>query len=300
MSDKFSISPTEITRLDGEESSSRPDFVSVEEPLEIQLLLDGQASPKSISVTMRTPGNDLALAAGFLFTEGIIRNGSDIHTIHANTDPNGNRLCLEIDPKISIDLSKLERHFYTTSSCGVCGKASMDAVQQQCQIELPKTLWKVLPSTIYSLPGSLRAKQANFQQTGGIHGCALFDLSGNLIFSAEDVGRHNALDKLIGYFLLHAGSGLSLSDDLNNYNSFSTNVPSIPLSEHILLLSGRISFELVQKAAMAGIRFIAAVGAPSSLAIDLAEDMGITLIGFLRGDKCNIYTHPHRISIKAS
>jgi FdhD protein len=393
MADKFSISPTEIHRLQGQISRLEPDFVSVEEPLEIQLLIDGQATPKSISITMRTPGNDLALATGFLYTEGIIRNGSDIQSFHTNTDPNGNRICLEIDPNISLDLSKLERHFYTTSSCGVCGKASLDAVQQNCWVELPKTQWKVSPSTIYSLPDSLRAQQANFQQTGGIHGCALFDLQGKLIHSAEDVGRHNALDKLIGYFLLHTENGLPLSDKLNagdplnpvgelpevpfsnnsiessaicevnadskqsiaadrlaratlledNSELFSESelpkvpisnthftssancelnatlkkstfqnvtfgepeittrtaatVPSIPLSEHILLLSGRISFELVQKAAMAGIRFIAAVGAPSSLAIDLAEDMGITLVGFLRGDKCNIYTHPHRINI---
>ncbi|MBM3438835.1 MAG: hypothetical protein FJX91_06855 [Bacteroidetes bacterium] len=347
MADKFSISPTEIHRLQGQISRLEPDFVSVEEPLEIQLIFGGQTAPKSISITMRTPGNDFHLAAGFLFTEGIIQDGSDIQTIHSNTDPNGNRICLEIDPNVSLDLSKIERHFYTTSSCGVCGKASLKAVQQQCQIELPKTHWKVLPSMIYSLPDSLRAQQANFQQTGGIHGCALFDLSGNLIFSAEDVGRHNALDKLIGYFLLHTENGLPFSDKLNagdplnptgelpevpiSNNSIESSancklnttlkkstfqkvtfgepeittrtaatVPSIPLSEHILLLSGRISFELVQKAAMAGIRFIAAVGAPSSLAIDLAEDMGITLVGFLRGDKCNIYTHPHRINSNPS
>lgn len=347
MADKFSISPTEIHRLQGRISRLEPDFVSVEEPLEIQLLIDGQATPKSVSITMRTPGNDLALATGFLYTEGIIRNGSDIQSFHTDTDPNGNRICLEIDPNISLDLSKLERHFYTTSSCGVCGKASMDAVQQNCWVELPKTQWKVSPTTIYSLPDSLRAQQANFQQTGGIHGCALFDLQGKLIHSAEDVGRHNALDKLIGYFLLHTENGLPLSDKLNagdplnpvgelpevpisnTHFTSSANcelnatlkkstfqkvtfgepeittrtaaaVPCIPLSEHILLLSGRISFELVQKAAMAGIRFIAAVGAPSSLAIDLAEDMGITLVGFLRGDKCNIYTHPHRISINPS
>ena len=309
MSDKFSISPTEITRLNGGESLRRPDFVSVEEPLEIQLLTDGQTSPKSISVTMRTPGNDLALAAGFLYTEGIIRNGSDIQSFHADTDPNGNRLCLEIDPNISLDLSKLERHFYTTSSCGVCGKASMDAVQQQCWVELPKTQWKLSPSTLYALPDSLREQQANFQRTGGIHGCALFDLQGKLIHSAEDVGRHNALDKLIGHFLLSAQSELSTTLNKSTSQEFSNGeqttqpnplnakYPSIPLSDHVLLLSGRISFELVQKAAMAGIRFIAAVGAPSSLAIDLAEEMGITLVGFLRGERCNIYTHPHRVGI---
>jgi len=311
MADKFSISPTEIHRLQGQISRLEPDFVSVEEPLEIQLIYGGQTAPKSISITMRTPGNDLALAIGFLYTEGIIRNGSDIQSFHADTDPNGNRICLKIDPNVSLDLSKLERHFYTTSSCGVCGKASLEAVQQQCQIELPKTLWKVMPSTIYTLPDSLRAQQTNFQQTGGIHGCALFDLSGNLIFSAEDVGRHNALDKLIGYFLLSAQSEPNTTLKKSTFQKVTfgepeittrtaATVPSIPLSEHILLLSGRISFELVQKAAMAGIRFIAAVGAPSSFAIDLAEDMGITLVGFLRGDKCNIYTHPHRINSNPS
>jgi FdhD protein len=179
-----------------------------------------------------------------------------------------------------VDLVKLERHFYTTSSCGVCGKTSMEAVEQQCNIELPKTQWKIEPNILYTLPDILRAQQSNFEQTGGIHGCALFDLGGKLIHTSEDVGRHNALDKLIGHFVL------STPDAANH----------IPLCNHILLLSGRISFELVQKAAMAGIRFIAAVGAPSSLAIDLAEDMGITLVGFLRNERCNIYTHPHRVN----
>ena len=286
-----------------------PDFVSVEEPLEIQLLWGEQESPKPISVTMRTPGDDVALATGFLYTEGIIRGGSDIQSTHAHTDPNGNQLCIQIDPRISLDLSKLERHFYTTSSCGVCGKASMDAVQQQCWVELPKTQWKISPSTLYTLPDSLRNHQSNFQQTGGIHGCALFDLQGNLIHAAEDVGRHNALDKLIGHFLLSAQSELfttlkksasqdfSTGEQTTEPNPLNAKHPSIPLSEHVLLLSGRISFELVQKAAMAGIRFIAAVGAPSSLAIDLAEEMGITLVGFLRGERCNIYTHPHRVNL---
>lgn len=347
MSDKFSISPTEIVKLDHETSSRTPDFVSVEEPLEIQLLWGEQESPKPISVTMRTPGDDVALAAGFLYTEGIIRGGSDIQSTHAHTDPNGNQLCIQIDPRIPLDLSKLERHFYTTSSCGVCGKASLDAVQQQCWVELPKTQWKVSPSTLYTLPDSLRNLQSNFQQTGGIHGCALFDLQGNLIHAAEDVGRHNALDKLIGHFLLSAqselGSRPTTHDELNTHlltnselsdipfinhptessaqselytrvkksssqeftfgeqttqpNPSAVKHPCIPLSEHVLLLSGRISFELVQKAAMAGIRFIAAVGAPSSLAIDLAEEMGITLVGFLRGERGNIYTHPHRVGI---
>ena len=276
MSDKFSISPTEVHRLEGQKLSLQPDFVAVEEPLEIKLLQGDSTVAKPISVTMRTPGNDESLALGFLFTEGIIQHGSDVEKIHTAEDPSGNTLTVQLKSHISVDLAKLERHFYTSSSCGVCGKASMDAVKQQCNIELPKTQWKVPSQVLYSLPDSLRKQQANFAQTGGIHGCALLDLDGNFIRSAEDVGRHNALDKLIGQCIL--------------------NTPTIPLNDHIIMLSGRISFELVQKAAMAGVRFITAVGAPSSLAIDLAEDMGITLVGFLRGERCNIYTHPHRVN----
>jgi len=276
MSDKFSISPTEVHRLEGQKLSLQPDFVAVEEPLEIKLLVGDSTAAQPISVTMRTPGNDESLALGFLFTEGIIKHGNDVQSIHVAEDPSGNALTVQLKSHVTVDLAKLERHFYTTSSCGVCGKASLEAVQQQCNIELPKTQWKVPSKVLYSLPDSLRNQQANFAQTGGIHGCALFDLDGNFILSAEDVGRHNALDKLIGHCIL--------------------SMPTIPLCNHILMLSGRISFELVQKAAMAGIRFIAAVGAPSSLAIDLAEDMGITLVGFLRGERCNIYTHPHRVN----
>ena len=276
MSDKFSISPTEVHRLEGQKLSLQPDFVAVEEPLEIKLLVGDSTAAQPISVTMRTPGNDESLALGFLFTEGIIKHGNDVQSIHVAEDPSGNALTVQLKSHVTVDLAKLERHFYTTSSCGVCGKASLEAVQQHCNIELPKTQWKVPSQVLYSLPDSLRNQQANFAQTGGIHGCALFDLDGNFILSAEDVGRHNALDKLIGQCIL--------------------SMPTIPLSNHILMLSGRISFELVQKAAMAGIRFIAAVGAPSSLAIDLAEDMGITLVGFLRGERCNIYTHSHRVN----
>ncbi len=313
MSDKFSISPTEIQRLDGSNVRTQPDFVVVEEPLEIKLVMgqtlvdESQAdalatsgaeseaksetesnaeslakSPieKPLSITMRTPGNDINLAVGFLFSEGIIKSQQDLEYIKPGNDPNGNAIIAKLQPHVSVNLVKLERHFYTTSSCGVCGKTSMEAVEQQCNIELPKTQWKIEPNILYTLPDILRAEQSNFDQTGGIHGCALFDLGGKLIHTSEDVGRHNALDKLIGHFVLSTPNAAD----------------HIPLCNHILLLSGRISFELVQKAAMAGIRFIAAVGAPSSLAIDLAEDMGITLVGFLRNERCNIYTHPHRVN----
>lgn len=304
MSDKFSISPTEIQRLDGSKARTQPDFVVVEEPLEIKLIIgplpsqDSQTEAvatsqaeseaeslaassveKPLSVTMRTPGNDVNLAVGFLFSEGIIKSQQDLDHITTGNDPNGNVIIVKLQPQVSVDLVKLERHFYTTSSCGVCGKTSMEAVEQQCNIELPKTQWKIEPNILYTLPNILRAEQSNFDQTGGIHGCALFDLGGKLIHTSEDVGRHNALDKLIGHFVMSTPEGADY----------------IPLCNHILLLSGRISFELVQKAAMAGIRMIAAVGAPSSLAIDLAEDMGITLVGFLRGERCNIYTHNQRV-----
>ena len=306
MSYKFSISPTEIQRLDGSNVRTQPDFVVVEEPLEIKLVIgqlpcqDSQAEPliasqaeseaelpaaspieKPLSITMRTPGNDINLAVGFLFSEGIIKNRQDLDHITQGNDPNGNVVIVKLQPHVSVDLVKLERHFYTTSSCGICGKTSMEAVEQQCNIELPKTQWKIELSILYTLPNILRAEQSNFDQTGGIHGCGLFDLGGNLIHTSEDVGRHNALDKLIGHFVMSTPEAAD----------------QIPLCNHILLLSGRISFELVQKAAMAGIRIIAAVGAPSSLAIDLAEDMGITLVGFLRGERCNIYAHGQRVEI---
>ena len=284
MSDKFSISPTEIQRTDGTKAWTQPDFVVVEEPLEIKLIIGSSPDEKPLSITMRTPGNDVNLAVGFLFSEGIIKNRQELDHITQGNDPNGNVIIAKLQPHVSVDLVKLERHFYTTSSCGVCGKTSMEAVEQHCNIELPKTQWKIEPNILYTLPDTLRAQQSNFDQTGGIHGCGLFDLLGNLIHTSEDVGRHNALDKLIGHFVLSTPSASN----------------QIPLCDHILLLSGRISFELVQKAAMAGIRMIAAVGAPSSLAIDLAEDMGITLVGFLRGERCNIYTHSQRVVTKST
>jgi FdhD protein len=279
LSTKFSISPTEITRLEHGNARSTNDFVAVEEPLEIRLT-GANLEPntdKNIAITMRTPGNDVELAMGFLFTEGIISSAQDI--ISTQESPDQSSITIHLHDSVVVDLDSMERHFYTTSSCGVCGKASIDAVQIKCKIALPQTQWKVDASVLFRLPDALRNAQASFEHTGSIHGCALFNRSGEIIATAEDVGRHNALDKLIGHFVLSTSEA---SD-------------RIPLCNHILLLSGRISFELVQKAAMAGIRMIAAVGAPSSLAIDLAEDMGITLVGFLRGERCNIYTHGQRV-----
>lgn len=273
MNHKLSMSPTEISRIEQGTRSMVTDFVSVEEPLEIRL---NQAN--SIAITMRTPGNDHELAIGFLFTEGIIRGKEDIRDWTVENDQS--KININLAAGVHIDLKSLERHFYTTSSCGVCGKTSIEAVQAQCRIALPQTQWKVTTSTLFSLPLKLRDAQSNFEQTGGIHGCAMFSLTGEILKMSEDVGRHNALDKLIGRFVLEQEKTDGIFE---------------ALSEQILLLSGRISFELVQKSAMAGIRMIAAVGAPSSLAVDLADELGITLIGFLRGERCNIYSHPQRV-----
>jgi len=282
------------------------DFVAVEEPLEIRLTGANlePSTEKNIAITMRTPGNDAKLALGFLFTEGIISSAQDIISTHESADQSS--ITIKLHDSVIVDLDSLERHFYTTSSCGVCGKASIDAVQVKCKIALPQTQWKVDASVLFRLPDALRNAQASFEHTGGIHGCALFNLGGEIIATAEDVGRHNALDKLIGGWLhstvksnhklseLYQTADKTSRIELTNKEAHET-VTFIALTDQILLLSGRISFELVQKAAMAGIRMIAAVGAPSSLAIDLAEELGITLVGFLRGERCNIYTHNQRV-----
>ena len=303
MSTKLSISPTEITRLEHGNALATNDFVAVEEPLEIRLT-GANLEPntdKNIAITMRTPGNDVELALGFLFTEGIISSAQDI--ISTQESPDQSSITIELHDSVVVDLDSMERHFYTTSSCGVCGKASIDAVQVKCKIALPQTQWKVDASVIFRLPDALRNAQASFEHTGGIHGCALFHRNGDIIATAEDVGRHNALDKLIGGGLRsNVKSNHKISETVDQSSrSELTNMEApetfIALTDQILLLSGRISFELVQKAAMAGIRMIAAVGAPSSLAIDLAEELGITLVGFLRGERCNIYTHSQRVEI---
>jgi FdhD protein len=261
--------------------ATQEDVLAIEEPLEIRMTygpLDNRIT-KNISVTMRTPGNDMELACGFLFTEGIIQSFSQIESIaHFNSLLNPENIVVaSIKPEVVFDLSKLDRNFYTTSSCGVCGKASINAVKTtgaQHQNTDTDGL-KVNSELIHQLPDILRKKQDVFESTGGLHASALFDASGNLMMLREDVGRHNALDKLIGAAL---ESGI------------------VPLSQHILLLSGRASFELIQKAAMAGIQIVAAVGAPSSLAVEMAEDFNITLIGFLRNGRFNIYSGAQRLA----
>lgn len=280
---KSSVAKVDIIKVQNDLKTDSPDLVSVEEPLEIRLgygTIDDRAK-KAISITMRTPGNDFELALGFLFTEGIIASKNDIKEIRYCTEPEtqdavDNMVIVELLPAIEVDFKKLERNFYTTSSCGVCGKASIEAVQNaNCPI-IPVRPQMVGQNVIHQLPSLLRKKQSVFEYTGGLHGCAFFTKAANLLLSREDVGRHNALDKLIGASLAQ--------------NEFLT-------GESILLLSGRISFELVQKAAMAGVPIIAAVGAPSSLAVQSAQELGITLIGFLRDNRFNIYTHPTRIDL---
>jgi FdhD protein len=253
-----------------------PDVLAVEEPLEIRLgyEADKQRTHQSISITMRTPGNDFDLAAGFLFTEGIVQRAGQIADIR-HCGAQNNVVKVELVSGVQIDFARLQRHFYTSSSCGVCGKTSIEALQANACPVLPKTGWQVEASLIHDLPAKLRVVQSVFDTTGGLHAAALFDAAGELVTLREDVGRHNAVDKLIGA-QFQAGQ--------------------IPLHEALLLVSGRASFELVQKALMGGIPMLAAIGAPSSLAVELASEFGMTLIGFVRDGRFNIYCGAERIS----
>ena len=251
------------------------DLLATEEPLEIRLsyLCKDEFVQKSISVTMRTPGNDAELAKGFLFTEGIIKGGEEIIGLQ-HDDSNKNIIIIRSGMDLTNELTKLERNFYTTSICGVCGKSSIEAIRTVCIFPPDVSDHQINAEVLYTLPGKLRNQQEVFNNTGGLHAAALFDISGNLLLSREDVGRHNAVDKLIG-----ASMDLSM----------------LPLNKNLLLLSGRASFELIQKAWMSGIKIVAAVGAPSSLAVELAKEADITLIGFLRGKRFNIYCGKQRI-----
>jgi FdhD protein len=263
-----------VCRIDGFGSAVRPDLLAVEEPLEIRLgcARDGRRSHRGVSITMRTPGHDSELAVGFLFTEGIITARDQVTGVRV-CGP-GSVVHVDLRPEVPVDLARLDRHFYTASSCGVCGKASLEAVRV-CSPHRPAAGWPVVEAAvIHRLPDALRAEQAVFDRTGGLHASALFDIHGNLLCLREDVGRHNALDKLIGAQFLTGRT---------------------PLSESVLLVSGRASLELVQKAAIAGIPIVAAVGAPSNLAVDLARERGLTVLGFVRADRFNIYTGADRI-----
>jgi FdhD protein len=273
-----STTPTTVKKVNAATISDAGDLLATEEPLEIRLEYTdaGKRIQKSISVTMRTPGHDFELATGFLFTEGIITAATDVVSVKYPKDDNDNIVLVALRDNVPVPTANLERNFYTTSSCGVCGKASIEAVRIACNIpDVPDNL-RVPATVIYQLPGLLRKHQDVFENTGGLHACAIFDLNGKLLLSREDVGRHNALDKLIGTVLIEG---------------------FLPLDRHILLLSGRASFELIQKAVMAGVKIVAAVGAPSSLAAEMAEEWGMTLIGFLRGERFNIYSGAERIVI---
>jgi len=274
---KDSVKSIIIKKVSANRIVETEDQLAVEEPLEIQVkyMLDGKQIKKSISVTMRTPGNDEELAVGFLFTEGIISNHDQVES--AETDLfDENKVIVTLTENTIPKLHTSERNFYTTSSCGVCGKSSIDAIKTVSSFQLKEDTIIIPADLFYTLQQTLRKQQEIFQNTGGLHASAIFDLRGNFILLREDVGRHNALDKVIGTSFF-AGQ--------------------LPLKDTILLLSGRASFELIQKAGMAGIRIVAAIGAPSSLALELAEEFGITLIGFLGTEKFNIYSGSQRITL---
>jgi FdhD protein len=274
------VSQVSILRVDAKGPEAREDSVAVEEPLEIQISFTrrGVRVTKSISITMRTPGSDRELAAGFLLTEGVVADGGAIEAWESpgaeGMRAAGNMIRAVLRDGVEVDLRSLERNFYMTSSCGVCGKTSLEALHVSGRVALDPghPVWDA--AAIGALPAALRAGQALFEATGGLHGAALFAGDGRLVATREDVGRHNAVDKLIGSQLLEG---------------------KVPLSGSLLLVSGRASFELVQKAVMAGIPILAAVGAPSSLAVDLARRFGATLLGFVGRDRFNVYSGAQRL-----
>ncbi|MET9951274.1 formate dehydrogenase accessory sulfurtransferase FdhD [Streptomyces sp. NPDC006339] len=266
-----------VVRIRGGAVSTRPDTLVAEEPLEIRL------NGRPIAITMRTPGDDFALAAGFLVSEGVLASASDVRNIvycaGATEDGSNtyNVVDVQLAPGVAVPDITLERNVYTTSSCGLCGKASLDAVRTTARFAIADTPpLRLAPALLAELPDRLRAAQRVFDRTGGLHAAALFSEEGELLDVREDVGRHNAVDKLVGRALRE---GL------------------LPLERAVLLVSGRASFELAQKAVMAGVPVLAAVSAPSSLAVDLAVESGLTLVGFLRGQDMNVYAGEHRIDL---
>jgi FdhD protein len=272
----------DVSKVSGDQRVSKADSVAVEEPLEIQLSYPAaeSAAAKSISITMRTPGDDANLAVGFLYTEAIIRSAEQVASVEhcgAAADDTGlrNIIRVSLNPDVEVDLGRLQRHFYTTSSCGVCGKASLEALRVTGQTSLSDNTVTFSRSVIVGMPDKLAAEQQVFTKTGGLHAAAVFNQAGEILFVREDVGRHNAVDKVIGALLLDA---------------------KLPASELGLIVSGRASFELMQKTLVAGIPLLAAVSAPSSLAVQLANEFGMTLIGFLRNEKFNIYAGEQRVT----
>ena len=268
---------TRITVVEQGQRKLRDDQLAAEEPLEIRLQAGGET--QTVAVTMRTPGHDFELAAGFLHNEGILSERSLLSGITYCVDPD-----VDAEQRYNIvnvglrlarlpELATLERHFYTTSACGICGKASLDAIAMRDCPALPAGP-QIAPSLLTALPGKLRAAQGLFEATGGLHAAGLFDAGGTLLCLREDVGRHNAVDKLIGWALMQR---------------------KLPLHDCILLVSGRASYEILQKTTVAGAPVVCAVSAPSNLAVEVARRFGVTLVGFLRGERFNVYTGAARI-----
>lgn len=269
-----------IIKVNGDQRTARPDTLVAEEPLEIRV------RGRPLSVTMRTPGNDFDLAAGFLVSEGIVRSADEVAGIRycAGATDDGSNTYNVLDVALGEGVAppdpSVERNVYTTSSCGLCGKASLDAVRTTATWRVDTDPVRVDPQTLVGLPDELRAAQRVFDRTGGLHASGLFavgDPEAELLCLREDVGRHNAVDKVVGWALREQ---------------------RLPLTGTVLMVSGRASFELVQKAVMAGIPALAAVSAPSSLAVDLAEESGLTLVGFLRGESMNVYTGADRLGLQ--
>ena len=265
--------PISVAKISGRLRETLTDRIAVEEPLEIRLGYEsgGERQMASVSVTMRTPGHDEDLAVGFLLSESILSSPDDIAIVKpCNGD---NTVRVELEDGVDVELERLQRHFYTTSSCGVCGKTSLEAIRAQ-GIEPLRSEAQFPTTVLKSIPDQMRAVQATFDETGGLHAAAAFNAMGELLIVREDVGRHNAVDKVVGA-LLRDGR--------------------LPADDFGLMVSGRASFELVQKALVAGMPLLAAVSAPSSLAVDLAREFNVTLVGFLRGDSFNVYAGQERI-----
>lgn len=276
---KGSETAVDIWRFEAERAEPAEDRLATEEPLEIRLAWNGER--RTVAVTMRTPGADAELAAGFLFGEGVISDGARIRRIvhvyapeEASSPAGSNLVEVELAEGPPPVLGSLERHFFATSACGVCGKAGLETLRLRVTGPLPPGP-VVPPEVLRALPDRLRAAQGLFETTGGLHAAALFDPAGTLLALREDVGRHNAMDKLVGWALA-AGK--------------------LPLRDHVVLVSGRSSYEILQKCVVAGVPFVCAISAPSSLAVELAERFGVTLIGFLRGPRFNVYNGLERIA----